>query len=90
VVVTASRVYAAHSILNIIKSAIMAIKGPLAEQRKACTLQILCIGKKGADYFKKYYSDCNIITDYVSLIEGIRPEAINKMVKSIIQSFEQK
>ncbi|MEO5581852.1 MAG: ATP synthase F1 subunit gamma [Saprospiraceae bacterium] len=89
VAVTASRGLCGAFNTNILKSAVAAIKGPLAATRKSGTLSILCIGKKGADYFKKYYNDCNIITEYVPLIEIIKPEAINKMVESIIRSFEQ-
>lgn len=88
VVVTSSRGLCGAFNTNIIKSATAAVKGPLAEYRAAGKLSILCIGKKGADYFKKYYSDCNIINDHVTMIESIRPDAINKMVESLIQSFE--
>jgi F-type H+-transporting ATPase subunit gamma len=74
---------------KMIKSASAEIKGSLAPYRSAGKLTIVCIGKKGADYFKKYYSDCNIIYDYVTMIESVRPDAINKMVEILIQSFEK-
>lgn len=89
IVVTSSRGLCGAFNTNIIKAAVQTIKEDYLEVRKAGKLSVLCIGKKGLDYFKKYYSDCTIIGDHVSLIENAtNTEAINKLVDHLITSFE--
>lgn len=88
VVITSSRGLCGAFNTNIIKAAASVIKERFTEQRKAGKLSILCIGKKGYDYFRKYYPDCNVIGDYVPLIEPIRTELVDQLVLNLIQSFE--
>ncbi|MEP7266675.1 MAG: ATP synthase F1 subunit gamma [Saprospiraceae bacterium] len=88
IVVTSSRGLCGVFNTNIIKAAIATIHENYTEQRKAGKLSVLCIGKKGFDYFRKYYSDCKVIGDYVTLIESHKTESINMLVDSLIQSFE--
>ena len=65
VVVTSSRGLCGAFNTNIIKSAVATIDSELSEVRKNGKLTILCIGKKGYDFFRKRYKDCTIISDYV-------------------------
>lgn len=88
VVITSSRGLCGAFNTNIIKTAVAGIKEKYSEQRKAGKLSILCIGKKGYDYFRKNYPDCNVIGDYVHLIEPIKTELVDKLVSNLIESFE--
>ncbi len=88
IVVTSSRGLCGAFNTNIIKASVARIKDQFADQRKAGKLTILCIGKKGYDFFKKYYADCTIINDHLTLGENIKVEPINKMVDSLILAFD--
>lgn len=88
IVITSSRGLCGAFNTNIIKAAATAIKEKFSEQRKEGKLTILCVGKKGYDFFRKYYSDCTVIGDYVPLIEPIRTDLVDKMVINLIQGFE--
>lgn len=89
IVVTSSRGLCGAFNTNIIKSATAAIASQYAEQRKSGHLTMLCIGKKGLDYFSKHYADCTIIRDHVTMIESIQSDTINKLVDSLIASFNE-
>ena len=71
VVITSNRGLAGAFNTNIIKAAIRVIETEFAEQRAAKQLSILCIGKRGYDFFRKNYKDCEIIRDYVLLFENL-------------------
>ena len=71
VVITSNRGLAGAFNTNIIKAAVRVIESEFAEQRAARKLSILCIGKRGYDFFRKNYKDCNIIKDYVLLFENL-------------------
>jgi F-type H+-transporting ATPase subunit gamma len=88
IVVTSSRGLCGAFNTNIIKTAVQAIKDRYQGVRKDGKLTILCIGKKGYDYFRKHYADCQIIGDHVPLIESPKTELINKLVEDLIQAFK--
>ena len=71
VVITSNRGLAGAFNTNIIKAAVQVIETEFAEQRAARQLTILCIGKRGYDFFRKNYKDCTIIKDYVLLFENL-------------------
>ena len=71
VVITSNRGLAGAFNTNIIKAAVRVIENEFAEQRAARKLSILCIGKRGYDFFRKNYKDCNVIKDYVLLFENL-------------------
>lgn len=71
VVITSNRGLAGAFNTNIIKAAIRVIETEFSEQRAAHNLTILCIGKRGYDFFRKNYKDCNVIKDYVSLVDNL-------------------
>ncbi len=71
VVITSNRGLAGAFNTNIIKSAIRVIETEFAGPRAAHKLSILCIGKRGYDFFRKNYKDCNIIKDYVLLFDNL-------------------
>jgi F-type H+-transporting ATPase subunit gamma len=71
VVITSNRGLAGAFNTNIIKAAVRVIETEFAEQRAAKRLSILCIGKRGYDFFRKNYKDCDINRDYVLLFENL-------------------
>lgn len=71
VVITSNRGLAGAFNTNIIKGAIKVIENDFAEQRAAKQLSIVCIGKRGYDFFRKNYKDCNVIKDYVLLFDNL-------------------
>ena len=87
VVVTSGRGLCGAFNTNIIKQAVSTIKADYADIRKAGNLTILCIGKKGYDYFKKYYADCHVNAEYLGLIENNKTEVVNKLVDTLITDF---
>ncbi len=71
IVVTSNRGLAGAFNTNIIKAAVAKIEENYQSVRAAGKLTILCVGKKGFDYFRKRYTDCTIVPDYVSLFEDL-------------------
>ena len=74
---------------NVIKAADHLIKSKYSTHRSAGELTILCIGKKGYDFFKKHYSDCRIINDYVSLFDDLGFENVSQVAQRMMTGFEK-
>ena len=68
VVITSNRGLCGAFNSNVIKTAVAHIENNYAEQRANGKLSVLCIGKKGYDYFRRRMPDLNIIRDYVELV----------------------
>lgn len=87
-VVTSSKGLCGAFNSNIIKAAVKKIEEDYSEQRKAGNLSILCVGKKGFEYFKKNYSDCTIIGDHVHLVSKLTYNNVAEVVDGLMQGFE--
>ena len=72
---------------NVIKEAVRRIDERYADVRKAGGLSIMCIGKRGYDYFKKRYKDCTIITDHVELFSDLSFKNTSKVAATIMHAF---
>jgi F-type H+-transporting ATPase subunit gamma len=57
------------------------------DQRKAGNLNILCIGKKGYDFFRKNYTDCNVINTHVELFNDLSFPNVSLVVDEIMDAF---
>lgn len=68
VLVTSSRGLCGAFNSNIIKTAIQFIEQKYANLVEKGGLTLLCIGKKGYDFFRKRYPKINIISDYVEVV----------------------
>ena len=90
VVVTSNRGLCGAFNSNVIKDAIKTINEKYADVRKNNQLTILCIGKKGHEFFHKHYSDCRFIDDYVHLFEDLSFENITEVSQSLMDAFEDK
>jgi len=87
VVMTSDRGLCGAFNTNIIKEAVALIDEKYAEVRAAGNLSIICIGKRGFDFFRKKYSDCNIISDHVGLFQNIKYLEVEKVVNGLLDKF---
>ncbi len=90
VVVTSNRGLCGAFNTNVIKAAVKTIDEKYADVRKNKQLTILCIGKKGYDFFRKRYADCNIVSDYVHLFDHLTYENISAVSQRLMDAFEHK
>lgn len=89
VVVTSNRGLAGAFNTNIIKAAERTIKNELGKLDGP--LDVICIGRKGADYFKKYYSggdNVKIITDFQALFDDLGFDNTKEVPELIMSRFK--
>lgn len=87
VVMTSDRGLCGAFNTNIIKKAVATIDEKYSEVRSAGNLSIMCIGKRGFDYFRKRYTDCNIIDEHVSLFQGMTYSEVEKVINKLLNQF---
>ncbi len=87
IVVTSNRGLAGAFNSNIIKEAVAKIEANYADVRAKGNLSILCVGKKGYDYFRKRYKDCTIIKDYVLLFDDLSFEHVAQVSQFAMDGF---
>ena len=87
IVITSNRGLAGAFNTNIIKAAVAKIEEAHQDVRAAGGLTILCIGKKGFDYFRKRYTDCNIIPDHVALFDDLSFEHVAQVSQFAMDGF---
>ncbi|MCP3931368.1 MAG: ATP synthase F1 subunit gamma [Bacteroidetes bacterium] len=90
VVVTSDRGLCGAFNTNIIKSAIRNIEENYKEARANGKLTILCIGKRGRDYFKKHFKDCKLIEDYTELFHDLSFNNVSEVAQFLMDAFESK
>ena len=89
VVVTASRGLCGAFNTNVIKAAVATINEKYAKQRDNGKLTIVCVGKKGYDFFRRRYTNCTII-DHVELYNALNFENVKTLGEYLMDGFEQK
>lgn len=87
IVVTSNRGLAGAFNTNIIKAAVANINEKYSEVRAKGGLTILCVGKKGFDFFRKRYTDCTIISDYVALFDDLGFENVAQVSQFAMDGF---
>lgn len=88
VLVTSNRGLCGAFNSGVIKEGLAAINGELNSVYEAGKLNILCIGKKGFEFYKKRYSDkCNMINDYVDLFNDLSFDNVSKVADSLMNAF---
>ena len=90
VVVTSNRGLCGAFNTNIIKAAVATIHSKYAKQRDNGKLTIVCIGKKGYDYFRRRYTNCTIVSDYVEIFSDLSFDNVKIAAQSVMDGFEQK
>lgn len=87
VVVTSSRGLAGAFNTNVIKSAAKTLREDLAD----VPVDVICIGKKGNDFFKRNFTDnqrINLISDYVALFDDLSFDNTQQVPQMIMDAFE--
>lgn len=87
VVVTSNRGLCGAFNTNIIKAAAREIDLHYTEVRKNKKLTIVCIGKRGYDFFRRNYKDCNVIKDYVTLFENLNFDHTVEVPRWLMDQF---
>ena len=90
IVVTSNRGLCGAFNANVIKAAAATIEEKYSEVRKNGGLSILCIGKKGRDYFRRHYPDCEVIEDYVHLFQDLSFDGIVEVPNMVMDAFADK
>jgi F-type H+-transporting ATPase subunit gamma len=88
VVVTSSRGLCGAFNSNVCKAGAVAIEEKYAAALASGNLTILCIGKKGYDYFRKRYPGATINKDYLDLMSDLSYANVSQVAKSLLQAFE--
>lgn len=88
IVVTSSRGLAGAFNTNIIKAAVAKLNEAYASQLAAGNVSLLCVGKKGYDYFRKRYENINLINDYVTLFEDLSFDNVAQVSQMAMDGFE--
>lgn len=89
VVVTSNRGLCGAFNNNVIKEAVSHIKGSYSDLVEAKHVDLICIGKKGGDFFKKNYGDLNINRDYQHVIDKYLFSDISELGEYLMKSFRQ-
>jgi len=88
VVVTSNRGLAGAYNTNINKEALRLIEERYQKQRENKNLTILCIGKKGYDFFRKKYDDINLINDHVAAFNDLSFDSIANISQYVMDEYE--
>ncbi|MBV6655244.1 MAG: ATP synthase F1 subunit gamma [Mameliella sp.] len=88
VVVTSNRGLCGAFNSNICKAAANLVNTKYAAARESGNLSMLCIGKKGSEYFNKRYPDLDFIPGYVNLFDNLTFDNVSEVPKMLIQYFE--
>ncbi|MEZ4919776.1 MAG: ATP synthase F1 subunit gamma [Saprospiraceae bacterium] len=89
VVVTSNRGLCGAFNTNINKETILRIDTKYAAQRAAGKVDVLFIGKKGYDYFRRRFTDLNYITDHIGLYDQAEYANSSEVARTLMQAFEQ-
>ena len=85
VVVTSNRGLCGAFNTNIIKEGVALLNGKYANTNT----KILCIGKKGYDFFRKRYPAEQMINDYVELFDDLSFANVSKVARQMMTGFEE-
>jgi F-type H+-transporting ATPase subunit gamma len=90
VVVTSNRGLCGAFNSNVCKAAVAVIDQKYAQARAKGGLEILCIGKKGFEFFRKRYPDCFVNNEYVALFENLSFDNVAKVSTRLMEGFERR
>lgn len=87
VVVTSNRGLAGAFNTNVIKAAVHTIETKYANAK---SVKVLCVGKKGYDYFRRRLPADKIIKDYVSLFNDLSFDHVSQVPNMLMKAFSEK
>jgi len=88
IVITSSKGLCGAFNTNIIKAAVATINEKYSDVHKSGQLSVLCIGKKGNEYFRKRFENINLISDHVGLMSELTFENVSLIGDMAIKGFE--
>lgn len=88
VVVTSNRGLCGAFNTNVIKAANEVIEKKYTDLKAEGNLDILCIGKKGFDFFKKRFPKENVIADHVEIFNDLSFDNVGQVSQRIMDAFE--
>lgn len=90
VVITSNRGLCGAFNSNVLKAATAALNGKFADVHARGRLTVLCIGKKGYEYFNKRYADSVTINkDYVNLFDDLSFEHTQAVSTYLMDGFKE-
>lgn len=87
VLITSSRGLAGAFNSNLIKQAVHLVRNKYTEQVSQGQVELLSIGKKGADYFRKNFPDIPMNTDYMNLFENLDYQNLMRVSQELMDRF---
>lgn len=87
VVVTSNRGLCGAFNTNVIKAAVHTME---TKFKDAKSVKVLCVGKKGFDYFKRRLPESQIINDHVSAFSDLSFESISQIANQLMENFASK
>ena len=89
VVVTSNRGLCGAFNTNVIKAATLTINEKYATQRDNGKLTIICIGKKGNDFFRRRYPNA-VVSDFVDMFNDLSFDNVKRAAQMVMDGFDQK
>ncbi|MEY4135014.1 MAG: hypothetical protein RL386_1364 [Bacteroidota bacterium] len=90
VVITSNRGLCGAFNSNVQKAAVAAIEHKYAAQKAKGNLEILCIGKRGYEFFRKRYPDCKIHGEHALLFNNLSFESVSTVAQLLMDGFRSK
>lgn len=90
VVITSSKGLCGAFNANIMKAAMNQIDAQYKEELEEGKVTIYCLGKKGNDYFSKYYPKAKVVSDYADIFTGLSYESISEVSQRLMDTFVDK
>ena len=87
VLITSSRGLAGAFNSNLIKQTVHLLENKYSEQVDNGQVEILSIGKKGADYFRKNYPDIPLNTEFLNLFEDLEYQNLMRVSQELMDRF---
>lgn len=89
VVVTSNRGLCGAFNTNICKEAAALIQEKYGQQRRNGNVNMLFIGKKGYDYFRRRFTDVTFITDFISVYDNPSYDNVSEVARGRMEAFSQ-
>lgn len=87
VVITSNRGLCGAFNSNVIKSAVAVMNEKYPTLLSAGKITILPVGKKGADFFRKRYSQLPMISDYIELFSNLQSDNVAAVSQLLMDAF---
>lgn len=90
VVITSSKGLCGAFNANIMKAAMQLIDAKYKEELEEGKVTLYCLGKKGNEYFSKYYPKAKVVSDYADIFTGLSYDSISEVSQRLMDGFVEK